>query len=173
MNFKNYNISVIALLATFLTFGIAQAEQVECLSGGQSLGVNNNSVLNWKVSTNNQYRNRAHIVGTLLKQYPDKNGHDHFEIQIGAQAQQTIEVIYNEDFGTIPQVQPGAKFEACGDYITSNAQSGAYPASPDGAIVHWVHLSPELGRHDSGFLIINGELYGQNANGVGPKPPRY
>ena len=149
------------------------AQQVNCLAGGQALNVNNANVLQWKSSTHNQYRNRAHINGTLIKSYPDHSGHDHFEVQIGDQSKDTVEVIYNEEFGAIPDIPQGATFEACGDYITANSQAGGYPPSPDGAIVHWVHQSPNPGRHDSGFLIINGQLYGQGASGVGPKPPRH
>ena len=63
--------------------------------------------------------------------------------------------------------------EACGDYITSTAQSGPYPPSPDGAILHWVHMNPAGRGHDAGFLAINGTLYGQDAANAGPKHPPY
>ena len=162
--------NLLFVILFFLSAG-ASAQQMECLAGGQGLGINNAAVLQWKVSTNNQYRNRGHILGNLVKAYPDHSGHHHFEVQIGSKPTDTIEVIYNEEFGAVPSVQPGAKVEACGDYITSNAQAGGYPASPDGAIVHWVHQSPDPARHDSGFLEIDGELYGQNASGAGPKSP--
>jgi hypothetical protein len=78
-------------------------------------------------------------------------------------------VIYNEQFGAVPATRAGDQFEACGDYITSNAPSGQYPASPDGAIVHWIHQSPNPKSHDSGYLIVNGVVCGQNAAGAGPK----
>lgn len=159
---------ILWLISSALSFN-SFAAGAECLAGGQTLNINNQVIIQWKSTTRNQYRNRAHIQGVLIKNYPDKTGHDHFEVQIGSNPTDTVEVIYNEEFGTIPEVKAGARFEACGDYITSNATSGGYPASPDGAIVHWVHQSPDPGRHDSGFLMINGVLYGQNADGAGPK----
>ena len=140
-----------------------------CLSGGQELNVNNAAVLQWKTSTQNQYRNRGHIQGVLVRDFPDHSGHHHYEVQIGGNPKDLIEVIYNEQFGPVPAAQPGAQFEACGDYITSTAQSGPYPASPDGAIIHWIHKSPNLKKHDSGYLIVNGVVCGQNSAGAGPK----
>jgi hypothetical protein len=62
------------------------------------------------------------------------------------------------------EVSAGAQIEACGDYITSNAPSGHFPASPDGAIVHWVHQSPNPKSHDSGFIVVNGVVCGTSLN---------
>jgi hypothetical protein len=95
--------------------------------------------------------------------YSDKTGHDHFAAQIGKEKGDIIELIYNQDFGVLPDVQPGMKVQACGDYITATAQSGPYPPSPAGAIIHWLHMNPRGRGHDDGFLAINGRLYGQNA----------
>ena len=139
-----------------------------CLDGGNLLGMNNNAVLGWKTSTKNQYHSRGHVQGTLVKVYPDHSGHHHYEVQIGANRNDTIEVIYNEQFGAVPQINPGTQMEACGDYITSNAPTGQYPASPDGAIIHWVHQSPNPRSHDSGYIVANGVVYGQNGSGTAP-----
>ncbi len=146
--------------------------QAECLAGGQALNINNDAVLGWKANSKNQYRNRAHIEGTLGKVYGDQSGHHHYSVQIGPKNSDTVEVIYNEAFGAVAPAQPGAKFEACGDYITSNAPAGGYPVSPDGALVHWVHRSPDPGSHDSGFIMIDGQLYGQDTSKAGPHKPR-
>jgi hypothetical protein len=100
---------------------------------------------------------------------PDRNGHAHFVIQIGKRADDTIEVIYNEDFGKMPTPKVGATVQACGDYITSTAQSGPYPASPEGAIIHWVHMNPRGKGHDAGFTIVDGVLYGMDAEHAGPR----
>ncbi len=151
------------LLATFvLSLGsVAFADTVpDCQAGGQSLTVNDAQVLIWKQTTANQFRGRAHIQGTLQKIYPDHSGHHHFQVKIGTGADDTIEVIYNEAFGLLPAYQVGSQIEACGDYITSNQRSGHLPASPDGAIVHWVHKAP-AGGHDSGYLAIDGTVCGQ------------
>ena len=56
-------------------------------------------------------------------------GHHHFEISLGPDAQDTLEVVYNEGFGATPSIQVGDQIEACGDYITSFAQGGGYSLS--------------------------------------------
>ncbi len=168
MNTLKYIIAT--LLASSVAFAGSNAP--DCLAGGQTLSENDAQVINWKTTTKNQYLGRAHIVGTLVQQYPDHSGHHHFEVKIGSNTSDTIEVIYNEAFGAIPQMQAGSQIEACGDYITSNQPTGSYPASPDGAIIHWVHKAPNS-RHESGFLIIDGVVCGQDSGGAGPKPPHH
>lgn len=133
---------------------------ITCYSKNHELSTNNQKVLEWKSQTANQYLNRGHIDGILIYNYSDNNGHHHYQVQIGNDHKDTIEVIYNISFGDIPQIPLGSHFEACGDYITSNAPSGGYPASPDGAIIHWVHKSKSPKKHDSGFVVVNGVLYG-------------
>ncbi len=161
------------VLVAGLVFSISGFSQTSaappCLSGGQELLVNNAAVIGWKNTTNNQYRNRGHIHGTLVKAFPDHSGHHHYEVLIGGNQNDTVEVIYNEAFGPVPTVTPGMTVEACGDYITSNAPAGHFPASPDGAIVHWVHESPNPASHDSGYVMLGGVLCGQNPSGAGPK----
>lgn len=139
-----------------------------CPAYNHNLPINNEQVLHWKRTTPNQFRERAHIEGPVVQVYPDKNGHQHFEIQVGKYAEDTIEVIYNKDFGPIPTPAIGMMVEACGDYITSTAQSGAYPPSPAGAIIHWIHMNPAMRGHDPGFLMMDGSLYGQDAEHAGP-----
>jgi hypothetical protein len=69
-------------------------------------------------------------------------------------------------FGATPTVQVGDTVEACGDYITSYAQGGGYAASPSGALIHWIHRS-DSANHPSGYLMVNGVLYGQGSgNGI-------
>lgn len=159
------------ILTSGLLFSIAGLSETvpNCLAGGQELLSNNAAVLGWKNSTNNQYRNRAHIIGTLIKTYSDHTGHHHYSVLIGGNQNDTVEVIYNEDFGPVPQAAPGATIEACGDYITSNNSAGHFPVSPDGALVHWVHQSPHPESHDSGYLVMNGVVCGQQASAAGPK----
>ena len=144
-----------------------------CPANGRPLAVNNDQVLNWKFGSPNQFRARGHIRGNVIRVYADHSGHDHFSIRIGQRPQDTVEVIYNQEFGDLPQqMAPGTTVEACGDFIVSNAPSGPYPASPDGAIIHWVHVNPSGQGHDSGYLVINGNLFGQDASHAGP-PPKY
>jgi hypothetical protein len=172
---RHWFVLLFALLS-FSNFNLALAGTVpDCMDGDRVLPVNNDQVLDWKHSTQNQFRDRGHVHGNIVQVYPDKNGHDHFSIQIGKQSDDLIEVIYNQDFGTTPALHEGMEVEACGDYITSIAQSGPYPPSPVGAIVHWVHLNPKHSGHESGFLAIDGQVYGQDAENAGPKksPPPF
>jgi hypothetical protein len=171
------NRSAFGLIGLLLAAG-AQAETTaapECLAYGRALPVNNSQVLHWKRTTKNQFRERGNIQGTVTEILADRNGHAHFVIQIGKQKEDTIEVIYNEDFGKMPTPKIGAQVQACGDYITSTAQSGPYPASPAGAIIHWVHMNPSGRGHDAGFTMVDGVLYGMDAEHAGPRrnePPR-
>lgn len=141
-----------------------------CRAYGHPIPVNNAQVLHFKRTTQNQFRERAHVAGRVVRVYDDRNGHDHFSILIGSREQDTIEVIYNQSFGFAPTPHVGMQVQACGDYITSTAQSGPYPASPDGAIIHWVHKAPDERRHDSGFIVMDGRLYGQDVRNAGSRP---
>ncbi len=133
-----------------------------CDASGQNLPVNNAMALKVKATAPNQFKTRAHVAGILSKVYADATGHGHFSIQIGQHADETVEIIYNEEFGALPdKMFPGMKVEACGDLITASAQAGPYPPSPDGAILHWVHFNPSPQGHPSGYLVVNGRVYGQ------------
>lgn len=143
-----------------LLAGVSSWAQVpECMDHGQALSINNAQVIQWKTTTQNNYTARGHIQGTLQQIYPDQTGHHHLEVRIGQDPADTIEVIYNEDFGSTPAVHIGSQIEACGDYITANQQSGHYPPSPDGALIHWLHRAPRP-THDSGYLVIDGTVCG-------------
>ncbi len=156
------------ILSTLLLTSVSASAQnyaaaLYCMDRGQAIPVNNQQVITWKHSTANQFLARAHVLGTLTRLYPDHNGHTHFEIQIAPTSDGTLEIVYNQSFGALPALSPGMPVEACGDYITSIAQSGPYPPSPDGAILHWVHRNPSGQGHDSGFLVINGAVCGQGS----------
>jgi len=157
--FKAFLLSTVSVL--FLSTALA-SNAPECISRNQPLPVNNEQILQWKQFSKNGFKDRGHIHGTLTKIYKDKSGHRHFQVTIGDGARETIEVIYNQKFGKIPQeqMQVGSEVESCGDYITSN-RNGKYEQSPDGAIIHWVHESSN-DRHDSGYVMINGVLFGYN-----------
>ncbi len=135
-----------------------------CLGNhGEVLPVNNQNVLNLETSTANQYLTRAHVKGVIGQIYADRNGHNHFQAIIGSDSSQTVEIVYSQDFGPLPDLSPGMTVEACGDYITSTEDTSEYPASPDRAIIHWVHKS-DSAKHPSGFVMINGSLFGQGAS---------
>lgn len=122
--------------------------------GGQELSVDNNRVLNFKATTPNQYLERARVEGKVVRILESRPEHAHFEIQIGPGPKDTLEVVFNLDFGR-PQPKVGDIVEACGDYITSNAPTPKYQPSPSGAIIHWVHENSRGGEHPDGYIILN------------------
>ena len=159
------------IVTQFLVFGLmsglansALAQVPSCLDdSGKPIAVNNSQVLQWKTSTSNQFLARAHVKGTVMDIYPDHSGHNHFAIDLDKNPSDGLEVVYNISFGQLPAIRVGMTVEACGDYITSNDATSQYPASPMGAIIHWIHRNPSPQGHKSGFLIINGQLYGQGS----------
>ncbi len=149
-----------------LVLSVAASAAPQCYDGGEALPANNAQVLRWKTTTENQFLARGHIRGTLLTQYrhvgSGRSSHTHFSVQIGSSARDSIEIVYNDEFGELPRLRRGMKVEACGDYITASEQAGHYPPSPDGAIVHWTHVNPNGGNHEDGYVEIDGKLYGQD-----------
>ncbi len=145
-----------------------------CPAYGKPLAINNQQVLHWKRTTQNQFRERGNIEGVITRVFDDRKTHAHFEIAIGRYQDDVVEVIYNQDFGRLRTeiLKPGMKVQACGDFIVATAPSGPYPASPSGAIIHWVHANPSGRGHDPGFVVIDGVLYGQDTANAGP-PPRF
>ena len=131
---------------------LARAATPECLANGHALAVNDSDVEQWEDSAANQFHSRAHVQGTIIQIFPDQTGHRHFSVQIGATAEDAVEVIYNQSFGALPSLVVGAKVEACGDYINDRS-------SPDKAILHWVHKS-DTPAHPSGYVAIDGRVYG-------------
>ncbi|MGZ3723371.1 MAG: hypothetical protein ACXVA9_10600 [Bdellovibrionales bacterium] len=151
-------------ISLFLVFGwLAQAQETAppCMARGQVLQVNNEQVIHFKSSTPNGYHDRGHVTGKVTQVFRDATGHNHFEITLAAAPATTVEMVYDQKFGRLPNVNLGDAIEACGDYITSNDYFGGYSPSPDGALVHWIHRADHPG-HDNGYIIINGTVYGQN-----------
>jgi hypothetical protein len=146
------------------TAGVAPA----CLDNkGHELPVDNAAMILLKTTTPNQFLARAHVSGKIGNIYPDHNGHNHFEAILGPKAGDSVELIYNQSFGALGRLVPGMTVEACGDFINSDAPTSQYPASPDNAIMHWIHKNPGGHGHASGFLIINGVVDGQGTGGNG------
>ena len=131
-----------------------------CMVGNKQLLINNAQVSRWKTTTKNQYVGRGHVRGRLSKIYPMKNNHAHFQIEFDGGVDDTLEVVYSLDFGKLPRLAIGMEIEACGDYITSIARTPEYPASPDGAIIHWIHASDNPKRHPHGYVAIDGRVFG-------------
>jgi hypothetical protein len=135
----------------------AQQGQFTNSSAGR---VDNVQVLRWKLTTPNQFKARAIVTGRISQLYGVQGDHTHFAIQLGRDPREILEVVYNNGFGNLPPLRVGSVVIACGDYITATARSPqGHPASPAGAIVHWVHMS-DNGNHPSGFLQIDNVMYG-------------
>jgi hypothetical protein len=127
----------------------------------QTLPINNSQPMEWKFHTRDQFKARAYVQGELTQLYPDRTGHTHFAIDLDGKPGGDIEIIYNQNFGSLPPLRVGMMVQACGDYITVGPQ--AHRPSPMGAIIHWVHYNPgdrDGGRHPHGFLVIQGKVYG-------------
>ena len=97
----------------------AFADDPACMSKSQALSVNNDQVLSWKADSSiaSGWLSRANVEGTVLGNFPDHSGHNHFLIQIGPTEQDTLEVVYNQEFGALPEIHSGMKAHACGDFI--------------------------------------------------------
>jgi hypothetical protein len=153
---------VIFAVAHLLAFQIeAQTKVPICTANKKAIAIDDQQVLKWKKSTQNQFRARAHVQGTIEQVYSDQTGHDHFAIRIGPAREDLLEVVYNSSFGDLGNLIVGSTVQACGDYITANQPTGRYPVSPAGAIIHWVHQNPNGRGHESGFLVIDGKIFGQ------------
>ncbi len=148
-------VTLLGYIAAIVAGPTAHGAQVpECLANGRALAVNDADVEHWEDTTASHFQGRAHIVGKVIGFFPDQTGHNHFSVQIGATGEDAIELIYNQSFGRLPVLAVGMTVEACGDYITDLA-------SPDKAIIHWVHKSNSA-SHASGYVAIDGEVYGQD-----------
>jgi hypothetical protein len=144
----------------------------DCYDGPRQLPIDNQAVIQWKSTTANQTLKRARVGGVIGRLFPNKTNHNHFELKIGPNPEDVIEVVYNFAFGPLPPLHLGQRVEACGDYITSIAPAGHYPASPSGAIIHWVHRNPkrpplrlhnrndDMDTNEHGYVIIEGQLFG-------------
>jgi hypothetical protein len=150
---------------------ISNAKMPVCLDGSAEMQVDNSRVLALKQTTKNQYLDRAFVQGTIISAPTVQSGHDHFAIKIGPGAQDNIEIIYNKEFGAMPSMSIGQTVAVCGDYITSNAAAGGYKASPDGAIIHWIHFNPGSrpgsANHAHGFVMNGSNLIGFDAAPTG------
>src|SRR4051812_40229488 len=98
-------LSLVFITTLFVSLSLQAAETPQkgkipdCMGNGFVLPVNNTQILHWKKTTQNQFRERGHILGKVSHLFVDHSGHHHFEVQIGDRPDSTIEVIYNEEFG--------------------------------------------------------------------------
>ncbi len=143
---------------------IPNAKTPICLDGHDELSVDNARALRFKTEQKNGALTRAYISGKVISAPSKQNDHDHFAISIGSGSTDTVEVIYNKEFGGMPDVQAGDDIIVCGDFINSFARTGHYQPSPEGAIIHWVHFNPgeraNSMDHAHGFILLGKDLVG-------------
>jgi hypothetical protein len=162
------------LVCALVSFTAEASNLPACLGKDKKpMAPNNEQVLNWKENSPNQYKDRGFVMGKLVGVTLDRKSHLQLAIDIGVAGspqarEEQIEIIYNKEFGSVGSFTSGMDVAACGDYITAREKAGNYVPSPLGAIIHWVHVSPDPKKHASGFLAINGKVFGQQM----PAQPR-
>lgn len=143
---------------------LPNAKMPVCLDGPNEMRIDNARVLKFKATTKNQYLDRGFVEGRVLETPDVQNDHDHFVISIGPGKRDTLEIVYNTEFGAMPPMKIGDPIVVCGDYITSIAKAGGYDASSEGAIMHWIHFNPgtrsSSSRHEHGFVMLGSNLVG-------------
>lgn len=158
--------SVVILLVLSIAEKAFSAEIPGCKGDdGENLSLMNETVLEWKTSKPNQFKERALIEGTFVRVTTDRTSHFQFNIQVGPDPiTDLVEVVYNKEFGEMPEPYVGMRVSACGDFINAFASSAGYPASPAGAIIHWVHMNPgdRNASHPDGYVVMDGELVGHD-----------
>lgn len=142
-----------------LAFSAVALAAPTCYDHGSAIDVDNDQVVKWKSTTENEFTARAHVSGKVTKIYKAHDGHAHFQATIGDSDDATVELIFNDDFGTHLNPTVGQSVEACGDYITSIAVT-QYPISPDHGLIHWLHENPHHHGHDDGWLVLDGRTFG-------------
>ncbi|MBU6374684.1 MAG: DUF3465 domain-containing protein, partial [Bdellovibrionales bacterium] len=144
----------LALVLSIQVTALAKTSEIPPCNArdGSALKIDNSRALVFRNTTPNQFAERARVEGRVSRIFPGNPEHQHFEIQIGPGPQDILEVVFNLDFGR-PEVKQGDQIEACGDYITSNAPTDRYEASPSGALVHWVHENARGGSHPDGYIV--------------------
>ena len=167
---------ILGLAGLFLSFTITSSfsfadPNLDCLdkSNHAMVTFNNVQVAQWKTSTPSQYRDRGYVQGTIDKVFPMHTGHAHFSLALDQNPANDIEVVYNSEFGALPQLSVGQTVVACGDFINTGYSGGG--GSPDGAIIHWVHYNPGTrptdAGHPNGYLLINHQPFGFTNPGPG------
>lgn len=134
----------------------AFAKVPACMDKKDRLEFNESQVLVWRELLEKKFTARAFIKGILVQVMEDRQKHIHFEVDLDDNLgtnDDRIEVIYNTQFGPIPEYQPGDEVIACGDFVVD-------PYSPHKGVIHWLHTSPKRNAHDDGYLMINGILTG-------------
>lgn len=150
-----------------VAFNAPPASSLKCLSFGKDpIQMNAEQVLLWKTTTKNGFKERGYVKGKVTDLYARSRNsrggsHTRFAIDIDDAPGGDIEMVFNDEFGPLPNIQIGTMVTACGVYITANERSNL--PSPNGAIIHWLHYNPgdrDGGVHPDGFVIYQNRAYG-------------
>jgi hypothetical protein len=146
-----------ALLVILL---IVLAEQVHaapaCMDKKTSLSIENTAPEKYIAFMEKGFKTRLLLKGVIVEQTENRQGHTHFIVDLDNNMSTTddrVEAIYNNEYGDLPTIKGGEEAILCGDFIVD-------PYSPQKAVIHWLHKSPSIKKHDHGFVVINNVLYG-------------
>ncbi|MGE5086875.1 MAG: hypothetical protein ACM3MG_11285 [Bacillota bacterium] len=147
------------LFTTILLFGSFSfaGGYPACKDKNQLVDLSNDSIVKWRDNMPAKFLARAFVQAKIVGVLEDRQNHIHFEVDLDGDFSTTddrLEVIYNTEFGAVPEFHQGDSLIACGDFIVD-------PYSPTKAVLHWVHKNPKNTGHDDGYLVINGILTGQ------------
>ncbi|WP_253721009.1 hypothetical protein [Bdellovibrio bacteriovorus] len=140
------------------------AKAPACLDKKDRMDFNESRLLAYRDEMEKKFTARAFIQGRIVEVMEDRQKHVHFEVDLDEDLstnEDRIEVIYNTKFGPLPEFRAGDVLVACGDFVVD-------PYSPFKAVVHWLHMSPNLKSHEHGYLSINGIVTGL----INPKPEK-
>ncbi|MDG0816212.1 DUF3465 domain-containing protein [Bdellovibrio svalbardensis] len=151
--------SIFLLILLLSSQAVLASEHIPaCKNKNTVISYNNEQVLGWKFSEKSKFLSRAFIKGSIVGIIENRQGHIHFEVDFDKDLttnNDRVEVIYNVEFGELPDFRVGDELIACGDFIVDSW-------SPLGAVVHWLHSNPNANKnkHEDGFLVINGQVTG-------------
>lgn len=127
-----------------------------CMDKKEILKVDNHAVLNYKEFMEKGFKVRALVSGVIVSEIENRQGHTHLEIDLDQDLKTTddrIEAVFSNQYGQLPTIAGGERTILCGDFIVD-------PYSPQKAIIHWLHQSPSVKKHDHGYMTVNDVIYG-------------
>lgn len=149
--------TILITLGLLLLIASAAAGVPTCLDKKNKLSIDNHMAINLRDFREHGFKTRALIDGLLMITMENRQGHTHLEIDLDQDfqtADDRLEVIFNNNYGELPELKAGDHIIACGDFIVD-------ANSPHKAVIHWLHKSPNIKKHDDGYLSINGIVFGK------------
>ena len=155
--------------------GVATQLQMGCMNFDKKsqLPWMNTWVMKWLKIGERKCRMRAMVKGVVVNRFDDSTGHRNYEFDLDNDGRGDLTLVYQNEFGTLPDVAPGTTVVACGDFIKDDSiqhKDGRTITLP--GLIHWVHSNDGARDHGTclhpdGFLNINGVNYGVSPPGKG------